>query len=207
MLNKIAKRYDRFSYFYDFLESFLENRLFKKWRQEILSPLRGKILEIGVGTGKNLPFYSPGAEITAIDFSPKMLERAQKKLEKIATTNIKLKEMTAENLAFPDNSFDYVVTTFVWCSVPQVIKGLKEAKRVLKPEGEGIFLEHVLSKNKIIAFWQHLHNPLTRFLFGFNVNRDTRSYLEETGFQIIQDKKMTLGDIFRLFRVKKTKNP
>ena len=80
---------------------------------------------------------------------------------------------------------------------------MKEARRVLKPEGEGIFLEHVLSSNVLIALWEHLHNPITKFLFGYNVNRKTRDNIEKAGFKVVEDKKLYLKDVFRLFKVKK----
>lgn len=200
---KTIKRYNRYSYVYDLFDGLTENRLFKSWRKKIITPLKGKILEIGVGTGKNLEYYSNEAEVTAIDFTPKMLEKARQKLLKLGKNNIKLLEMDAQNMDFPDDSFDYVITTFVWCSVPDPIKGLKEARRVLKPEGEGIFLEHVLSSNVLIALWEHLHNPITKFLFGYNVNRKTRDNIEKAGFKVVEDKKLYLKDVFRLFKVKK----
>jgi len=200
---KIKKRYDRFSYLYDFLETIFENRLFNKWRKSIITELEGNILEIGVGTGKNLPFYTNRARVTAIDFSPKMLIRAKKKLKKLGKTNIKLIEMDVEDLKFSSNAFDYVITTFVWCSVPNPIKGLKEVKRVLKPGEKAIFLEHVLSKNKLIALWEHIHNPITKLLFGFNVNRNTLNNIEKAGFRVIEDRKIALYDVFRIFKLKK----
>lgn len=200
---KIKGRYDRFSYLYDFLEIIFENKLFNKWRKDIIASLKGNILEIGVGTGKNLLFYTNKAKVTAIDFSPKMLIRARKKLKKVGKTNIELIEMDVENLKFPNDTFDYIITTFVWCSVPNPTKGLRETRRVLKPEGKAIFLEHVLSKNKLIALWEHIHNPITKLLFGFNVNRNTLNNIEKAGFKIIEDKKMALYDVLRLFKVKK----
>ena len=198
---KTIKRYNRYSYFYDLFDSLTENSLFKKWRREIITRLKGKVLEIGVGTGKNLEYYNNEVQVTAIDFTPKMLGKARKKLHKLGKSNIELIEMDAQNMSFPDNTFDYVITTFVWCSVPAPVKGLKEARRVLKPDGQAIFLEHVLSKNKLLAFWEYLHNPITRFLFGFNVNRKTRENIERAGFRVVEDRDLALKDVFRLFRV------
>lgn len=200
---KIRKRYNRISYVYDSFEGIIERKLFKKWRREVISPLKGSILEIGVGTGKNLSYYNNLAKVTAIDFSPKMLAKAEVKLKRLGKDNIKLIEMDVQELKFPDNTFDYVITTFVWCSVPYPIKGLTESRRVLKPEGEAIFLEHVLSKNRFIALFEHLHNPITKFLLGLNVNRNTRYNIERAGFKIIEDKNLALYDVFRLFRAKK----
>ncbi len=99
-------------------------------------------LEVGVGTGKNLPYYPREVEITAIDFSPGMLKRARKK----ASTDdlrVALIEMDVQQLDFPDNYFDTVFATFVFCSVPDPVAGLKELKRVCKPEGKLLLLEHM----------------------------------------------------------------
>jgi len=200
---KIIKRYNRYSYIYDIFDKLAGDRLFKNWRQEIITPLKGKILEIGVGSGKNLEYYNKDAEVTAIDFTPKMLGKARQKLRKLGKSNIKLVEMDVQNLDFPDNTFDQVITTLIWCSVPDPVKGFKEARRVLKLGGEAIFLEHVLSSNKLIAALEHFHNPVTKFLLGCNINRKTRDNIEKAGFKVMEDRKLYLKDVFRLFKVKK----
>jgi len=198
---KTRKRYDRFSRFYDILESFIEGKMFRRLRKETISDLKGNILEIGVGTGKNLQYYPKSVRLTAIDLSQGMLKKAKQKAGKLGS-NIRLMQMDAENLRFKDKSFDYIVATFVLCSIPNPIKALKEMKRVTKKDGQMIFIDHVLSKNKLIASWQHIHNPITRRIFGFNVNRDTRSNIQKAGLKIIQDEKLALFDIFRRFHVK-----
>ena len=114
-----------------------------------------------------------------------------------------LKVSSLTNLDFPDNTFDQVITTLIWCSVPDPVKGFKEARRVLKLGGEAIFLEHVLSSNKLIAALEHFHNPVTKFLLGCNINRKTRDNIEKAGFKVMEDRKLYLKDVFRLFKVKK----
>ena len=106
-------------------------------------------------------------------------------------------EMDAQNLKFKDNSFDYIICTFVLCSVPDPVKTLKEMKRVVKPNGKILMIEHMLSKNKLIAFYEHIHNPITRFLFGFNVNRKTDENVEKAGLKIRKMQNMALFDVFR----------
>ena len=100
---------------------------------------------------------------------------------------------------FEDNSFDYVIATFVFCSVPDPVKGLEEIRRVLKPEGRIILIEHVLSNYKTIAVFEHLHNPITKTFFGFNVNRDTKNNILKAGIKIEEDKELALFDVFRKF--------
>ena len=195
---KVRKRYDRVSLFYDFFESMIEKTLFSKWRNIALGGLKGRVLEVGIGTGKNLKYYSEDVELTGIDISPKMLAKAVKKKEKLGI-RADLKLMDAQQMEFDDDNFDFVVVTFVLCSVPDPIKALHEIERVLKKDGKLIALEHVLSKNPIIAFWERVHNPVTSRLFGFNVNRDTKSNIENSGFTVITDKELAVRDVFRIF--------
>ncbi|HLC99228.1 MAG TPA: class I SAM-dependent methyltransferase [Candidatus Nanoarchaeia archaeon] len=201
--SKTMGKYDRAAGLYDIFELPLEKIWFSRWRKKYISPLKGRILEVGIGTGKNIPYYSQYANVTGIDFSRKMLERAEKRLERSGKKNIELKLMDAEKLEFEDNSFDYVVTSCVFCSVPDPVKGLKEIKRVLRPSGKLVMIEHVLSSNKAIAFIEKLHNPIMRFLTGTEINRDTKKNIQKAGLRIIKDIKLALFDVFRLFEAGK----
>ncbi|MBR9681983.1 MAG: class I SAM-dependent methyltransferase [Candidatus Altiarchaeota archaeon] len=202
MLDKKTKKtgrvYDRIAPVYDKFEAFIERKLFKNLRQKSLENLKGQLLEIGVGTGKNLQYYTTEAKVIAIDISPKMLERAKNKAKKLGK-DIEFHLMDAQELKFKDNSFDFVIGTFVLCSIPNPIKALKEVQRVLKKGGKAIFLEHVLSKNKLIALLEHLHNPITSGLFGFNVNRNTRKNILNAGINIVSDEELAFFDVFRKF--------
>ncbi|MBA7509935.1 2-methoxy-6-polyprenyl-1,4-benzoquinol methylase, mitochondrial [subsurface metagenome] len=200
---KIQKKYNRNAIVYDLIEFPVEKVLYSKWRKKYFSNLIGKVLDVGIGTGKNIDYYNNEAEVTGIDFSKKMLEKAKRKLKKSGRKNISLKLMDIENLKFRDNSFDYVITSSVFCSVPNPIEGLKEIKRVLKPNGKLIMVEHVLSKNKIIAFFENLFNPLVKFLTGVNINRNTRQNIEKSGMVVKKEKNLALIDIFRLFVAEK----
>ena len=126
------KRYDRLAPFYDLLEKPLERRQFAQWRARLGERINGKrVLEVGVGTGKNIRYYPQGAKVTAIDLSPRMLTRARRKVE-ASTVEVDLAEMDVQNLAFPDQSFDTVLATFVFCSVPDPVRGLRELLRVCR---------------------------------------------------------------------------
>lgn len=192
------KSYDRISGLYDFFEWPIEKALFSKWRKDLFEGLEGNILEIGVGTGKNMQYYPPDANVTAIDLSQGMLSKARKRKE-TNDYSADLKEMDAEDLGFPSDSFDYVISTFVLCSIPDPVKALKEMKRVVKPDGKVIMLEHVLSDHKAISTLQHIHNPFTKYLFGFNIDRDTRGNIEEAGLTIKDDEHLGFYDVFRKF--------
>lgn len=121
----------------------------KKLRKEFIQLAQGEVLEIGIGTGVNLEFYTEDVSVTGIDFSQKMLEKARKKADKL-TRNINILEMDVERLDFADDSFDTVVATCVFCSVPNPIQGLKEVRRVTKPSGKIILLEHMRSGHYIM---------------------------------------------------------
>ncbi len=203
-MNTSKEKYNRLAGFYDLHSKFAEKLWFIKWRKKFFAPLKGNILDVGIGTGKNIEFYDKEAKVIGIDFSEKMLEKAKEKLIKTDTKNITLKHMDAENLHFKDNSFDYVVTSCVFCSVPNPIKGLKEIRRVLKPTGRLIMIEHVLSKNPVIALIEHVINPLTRLIMGANINRNTKQNIIKSGMKIVEDRNLALFDVFRLFIAKKS---
>ncbi len=197
------EKYNRTARFYDLHSLIAEKLWFIKWRKKFFAPLKGKILEVGIGTGKNIEYYNNNARVVGIDFSEKMLEEAREKLIKSGKKNITLKQMDVENINFKDNSFDYVITSCVFCSVPNPVNGLKEIRRVLKPTGKLIMIEHVLSKNKVIALVEHLNNPITKFFTGANINRNTKQNIIDANLKIIKDQNLALFDVFRLFVAEK----
>lgn len=180
---KTRQRYDRIAPFFDALEGIVEGLFFSRWRKILWAKAEGPhILEVGVGTGKNFPLYPANARITAIDFSPKMLEQARKKKER-RQINVDLELMDVESLCYADNSFDTVIATFVFCSVPKPKKGLQELYRVCKPGGQVLLLEHVLSSNKVMATMMNLMNPVVKSLVGANINRQTVKNVQACPFQ------------------------
>lgn len=183
-MNTPAKKYDRFSKIYDLFESPIEMRAFSKYRKKALSLAKGKVLEIGIGTGKNLPYYPEGVEVIGIDFSRGMLEKAEKRKKELGLENVKLLYMDAQNMEFDDNTFDTVVSTFVFCTVPDPIKGLKEAYRVLKPGGTAIFLEHMKSNSRLLNIPLYLMEPFIKTLLGTSMLRETQKNIEKAGFKI-----------------------
>ena len=183
--DKIRQRYDRLAPWFDSLEGFLEGLIFRRLRKKLWQMASGEhILEVGVGTGKNFMFYPEHARMTAIDFSPKMLEQALRKRER-KQIKVDLDLMDVQQLYYADNSFDTVVASFVFCSVSQPRKGLKELYRVLKPGGQLLLLEHVLSSNKSMATVMNLFNPLVLRLLGANINRQTLKNVQACSFRHI----------------------
>jgi phosphatidylethanolamine/phosphatidyl-N-methylethanolamine N-methyltransferase len=139
------RRYDRIAAVYDLLEAVMELR-FRVWRKELWSLVDGKrILELGVGTGKNLALHRRDRQITAVDISEKMLPRARRRAARLGS-NVRLQVADAQSLPHGDARFDAVVATFLFCSVPGPIQGLREARRVLRPGGRLLLLEHVITE-------------------------------------------------------------
>jgi ubiquinone/menaquinone biosynthesis C-methylase UbiE len=192
---KIRKRYDRMAAVYDFFEQPMEKMMFKKWRGLIAQDLEGKVLEVGVGTGKNIPYYPDDIDITAIDFSEKMLARARGQAARL-NKKIEFFQMDAQCMDFPDNTFDRVIATFVFCSVPDPVKGLQEIRRVCKPDGKIILIEHVRSEKKVLGLIMDLFNPLPLHIYGANINRQTVENVRKAGFVHVTVTNLT-GDIVK----------
>jgi len=198
----IKKRYDRIAPFFEVFEAFVEGLIFKKWRKKLWERVDGyHILEVGVGTGKNFAYYPGYARITAIDFSPGMLKQAavQKKRKNVV---VELELMDVQSLCFADNSFDAVVGTFVFCSVPMPIKGLKELHRVCKPGGQVLLLEHVLSSKPAMAWLMKRLNPLVLRLFGANIDRNTVKNVKSCPFVSVRVDEGS-GDMLKLIEARK----
>ena len=198
----IKKRYDRIAPYFDGLEAVMEGLFFKRWRQKLWAHVDGHhILEVGVGTGKNFDYYPTDARVTAIDFSPKMLEQAAQTKDRKHTT-VELNLMDVQSLHFADNSFDTVIGTFVFCSVPLPVKGLKELYRVCKPGGQVLLLEHVLSSKPFIAKIMNLINPVIVALVGAHINRNTVKNVKACGFASVRVDAHS-GDIIKLIEARK----
>lgn len=178
------RRYDRIAPFYDWMQGWMEKGRNARWRKLLWNKAAGpRILEIGVGTGKNFPYYPAGAEITAVDLSPKMLRRARDKaIGDHIQVNLSL--MDAQRLAFPDDSFDSVVASYVFCSVPDPVRGLEEARRVCQPGGKVLLLEHVRSSNPLLGRLMDFLNPLVVRVLGANINRPTLTNIERSNLHI-----------------------
>ena len=193
--------YDRNASLYDKLLSPVESTL-SKWRKELLKDVKGKTLEIGIGTGKSLEHYPKGVTITGIDSSENMLKYARKRAE--GYTNIeKLLVMNAEELDLPDNTFDTVVASCVFCSIDDPVKALKEIRRVCKTNGNIFLLEHVRSQKKLLGKVMDILNPISLNLYGDNINRKTYDIILNAGFNSTQVEVVNVWlDIWQIIRIK-----
>ena len=198
----IKRRYNRIAPLYDLTESLVERSRYGRWRELLWSKVEGtRILEVGVGTGKNFSYYLPYGETTAIDFSEKMLKRARDKASK-QKVKVRLEQMDVQNLEFEDSTFDTVVAAFVFCSVPDPIRGLMEIERVCKPGGKIALLEHVLSTNHILSWLMNLTNPLVVRMVGANINRRTVENVVKSNLVLEQVTDLGAG-VFKLIEARK----
>lgn len=146
-------------------------------RRELLASARGRVVELGAGTGLNLRHYPPVDELTLTEPDEAMARKLERKVEVIRAP--------AEQLPFEDASVDTVVSTLVLCTVPDLAGALAEVRRVLKPDGSLLFLEHVRSDSPRLARWQdRLHGPWKAFAAGCNCNRATLDALRDAGFDV-----------------------
>lgn len=175
-------RYNRIAWFYNKMES-LPEIFFSGWRRRLLTRAEGKILEVGVGTGKNFQYYPPGADVTGIDIADRMITIARRNARERGLP-FRIEEGDAEQLAWPDDSFDTVLATFVFCSVPDPLKGLRELRRVVKPDGRVLLLEHVRIDMPVVGWLMDLMNPLIVRIVGANINRHTVENVMAAGFLI-----------------------
>ena len=173
-----------FAAIYDRMMASEEKKFFGAIREEMLKDVTGEVLEIGAGTGANFQYYRNGAHVTATEPDPYMLERARKRAAE-APANIELHQVPAEELPFPDATFDFVIDTLVLCSVRDPRRALAEIKRVLKAGGELRLYEHVRYKHPLGALSQDIVTPVWRwFGAGCHPNRDTERFVREAGFEL-----------------------
>lgn len=197
------KKYDKKAKGYDRMMAPMERIGMLKWRKALVAKAKGLVLEAGVGTGANLTHYSPNVKVIGIDFSSKMLEFATQKLPQ-AQAEIELKLADIQELPFPDNTFDTVITACVFCSVPDAQKGFQELRRVVKPEGNLYFLEHVRSEGTVLGKIMDWINPLTVKHSGVNINRRMEKNITLASMKIVKVEAL-FSDIVKLIHVSSNK--
>jgi len=181
---EVTKRYNAMARIYDIYDAPMDWMGTRSRRKRLLGQASGAVLEVGIGTGKNLPYYHDGVEVTGIDVSSGMLSRAKGRLVSTPVEAV-LIEADVQDLPFEDDSFDTVVGTSVFCSVADPVVGMREMGRVVKPQGRILLLEHVRPRNQIFGFFADLATVLTRRLFGFRANRQTEENIAASGLQVI----------------------
>jgi phosphatidylethanolamine/phosphatidyl-N-methylethanolamine N-methyltransferase len=153
-------------------------------------PLGARVLEVGAGTGTSFPAYPSHCEVIGIDLAPDMLSRAQEKILENGWTHLKVMEMNALDLKFPDNSFDYVMAFHVVTVVPDPIRMIQEAKRVCKPGGKIVIVNHFTSTSPLLGFLTEAVDPVTRRL-GWSTKLRLKPFIEEAGLEIAEIYKLS----------------
>ena len=195
---KTQARYDRIAPIYDLME-LLPELQFRFWREKLWAQVpEGRILEVGVGTGKNLPYHPSRLEVVGIDISDRMLKRARQRAEELGKA-LDLYQMDAERLDFAGDSFDVAVATFVFCSVPDPVQGLRELGRVVKPGGRIFLLEHVrINRPEIIGWLMDLLDPVVVRLMGPHINRRTEQNVKRAGLVVERVETLAPLDLVKL---------
>lgn len=185
---------EQIPWLYDGLSAVSDLFGFRSWRRDLVEVATGRTLEVGVGTGRNLPYYPPGASVVALDRDLTVLHAARRR-----ASGATLVAGDAEALPFRTAAFRTVISGLVFCSVPDPIRGLGEIRRVLRPHGRLRMLEHVRHPATIPARLQDLAQPLWTWLTGgCHPNRDTEANVESAGFRIEEDGRRTRKTL-RLF--------
>ena len=193
-----VERYQRIARFYDFLDLPFEHGRYRRIRPLLFDGLSGRILDAGVGTGRNFEFYPHGASVVGIDFSSAMLEQARRRIGR-STTAVELKEMDVTRLDFPSDTFDGAVATFLFCVLPDDLQvvALRELRRVVKPGGTIRLLEYVRPhgslRRVIAAIWE----PWMAWAYGASFDRRTEEHMQEAGLEIVEAR-YVVGDLVKL---------
>ena len=163
-------------------------------RDKLVPYAKGVVLDIGIGSGLNIPFYNKSNinHLYGLDPSPELLEIA-KKVAKTNKLEIEFLECGAESIPLPNNSIDTIVITYTMCTIPDISLSSAEMLRVLKPNGRLLFCEHGLAPDKRIAKWQKIINPVwNKIAGGCNLNRDIPKLIESSGLKILEIEEMYL---------------
>lgn len=198
LTSQTTKRYDRIAAVYNASEAIMGRFLYNHWRSFLWSGGGGpEILEVGVGTGKNMTYYPAGAHVTAIDLSEGMLSRARERANSLGL-DVDLRQMDAQAPTFPSDGFDSVVATFVFCSVPDPVSALGELGRVCKPEGEIRLLEHMRARNEHVGRLMDVVNLIVVTIQGANINRRTLDNIHSAGLDIQRIVDLSVQGVFKL---------
>lgn len=191
--DEVAPRYDR-------RIGFFERRLFEGGREWVCSRARGRTLEIAVGTGRNLGLYRDDVDLTGIELSEEMLARARERAAELGV-DADLRRGDAQALDFPDGTFDTVTCTISLCSIPDDAAAIAEVRRVLRPGGRFVAMEHVRSPSLPVRAVQRAIDPLTIRFEGDHVTREPLDHLRREGFRIEELERLKWGIVERVSAV------
>ena len=188
----VSAKYDRFAPWYDWLEGILNLLGLSRLRRMLLRQASGKVLEVAVGTGKNLSYYPPDCRIIALDLSKGMLSVARRRAAKLSM-HVFFSLADAEALPFPDKSFDTVVSSLSTCTFPNPVAALEEMARVCRPEGRVFLLEHGRSDNERLGRWQDRHADQFAKASACHWNREPLDMVRKAGLEVNTARRCFLG--------------
>src|SRR5215213_5679097 len=194
---RLKRHWEKEAPTYDRRMSFFERVLFGDGREWVCSRASGEVLEVAVGTGRNFPFYPQGVRLTGIDLSPPMLEIAWERAEKVGV-DAHLREGDAQQLPFPEASFDTVVCTLSLCNIPDDCRAIAEMKRVLRPGGRLLLLDHVRAASRLVRAVQRVLEVVTVRLEGEHLLRRPLEHVQAEGFEVEQRERYKAGIVERL---------
>lgn len=195
---EIARHYDRIAWLYDLSDWSHELFRYRKLRPILWSYAKGRTLDVGVGSGLNMPYYPKGIEVVGVDASLGMLSKARKRAQRLSLS-VELVPSDGLTLPFPDASFDSVISSFLFCVIPNEIqlRILSEVRRVLRPGGRLALMEFVYSHNPWRRFWMKVTAPYVHWLYRAGFDRRTEEFLREGGWRIEEDR-FLWKDVIRL---------
>ena len=163
----------------------MRNKQLVPFRERVIGAAEGRVLEVGVGSGMNLPFYRPPVrEVLALEPAPRLVTMARN-ASRATSMPVSFLEASAEAIPLDEQSVDTVVTTWTLCSIPQAAIALADMRRVLRPGGKLLFVEHGLAPDEAVRRWQDRLTPAWRYISGgCHLNRPIRSLIEGAGFRI-----------------------
>jgi ubiquinone/menaquinone biosynthesis C-methylase UbiE len=194
---RLRRYWDRHARNYDRQMAFWERRLFGDGRRWVCAQATGEVLEVAVGTGRNLPLYPPGIRLTGIDFSPTMLELARRQADRLGL-DADLRMGDAQALELPEACFDTVVCTCSLCAIPDERRAIAEMRRVLRPGGRLLLLDHVAAASRWVRAIQWLLERVTVPLGGEHLRRRPLLQVQAEGFQVERVERSKLGIVERL---------
>src|SRR6266571_4727525 len=194
---RVLRLYEKEAHKYDRQMRFFDRLLFAGGREWVCQQAAGQVLEIGVGTGRNLPHYRDDVPLIGVELSPAMLEIARARARELGR-EVELRVGNAQALDFPDESFDTVVCTLALCTIPDARGAVAEARRVLRPGGHILLLEHVRSPLLPVRLIERLLEPLAVRFAADHLTREPLDYLVAEGFEIAQLERSKLGIVERV---------
>jgi ubiquinone/menaquinone biosynthesis C-methylase UbiE len=199
--NTVA-RYQRIAPLYDILDLPFERSRYSALRPLLFHNLNGRLLDAGVGTGRNCAFYPPEAVVSAVDTSPAMLARASRRCPTLAASG-RLYRMDVTSLDFPAGSFDAAVASFLFCVLPDRLQepALRELGRVVRPGGLIRLLEYVRPRGTIRRLVSRLWQPWIGWAYGASFDRQTEKYVPAAGLELIESR-YVVADLIKLLTVR-----